>query len=236
MRAYHLIALLCAPVLLGQAFFVRRKVQQLPEAAGDRTGRIGDGAPLRLLIIGDSSAAGVGVDTQEQALLGQVVSRLAAGQNVSFRLLAQTGARTKDAFGWLDGLDETFDVAVIALGANDVTKGTALSAFLTQQQHLWQRLQDEFGVRQILVTAMPPIDRFPALPQPMRLVLGQRAKVFSNALAPQIQDAEGVELLNFTGDFDAHDMAVDGFHPGPPVYAAWADATAARISKVSTAA
>ena len=236
MRAYHLIALLCAPVLLGQAFSVRRKVQQLPEAAGDRVGRVGEGAPLRLLIIGDSSAAGVGVTTQDEALLGQVVSRLATDQNVAFQLLAQTGAKTKDAFGWLDDLDETFDVAVVALGANDVTKGTALRAFLTQQQSLWQRLKNDFGVGQVLVTAMPPIDRFPALPQPMRLVLGQRAKVFSNALAPQIQDAEGVELLNFTGDFDADDMAVDGFHPGPPVYAAWADATAARISKLSSAA
>ncbi len=35
--------------------------------------------------------------------------------------------------------------------------------------------------------------------------------------------------LDFTASLDASAMAIDGFHPGPPAYAAWAARIAAAI-------
>ncbi len=58
------------PVLLGQAVYLRKNVVKLPEPEGARIGVLGEGPLLRLLILGDSSAAGVGVETQADALLG----------------------------------------------------------------------------------------------------------------------------------------------------------------------
>ena len=67
--------LLLGPLLLAQARRLRKTALRLPEAAGPRSGvefpalRAALVAePLRLLVVGDSSAAGVGVDHQEQAL------------------------------------------------------------------------------------------------------------------------------------------------------------------------
>ena len=56
------------PLLLWQGRAVRARALKLPEAAGPREGREGQGAPaLRLLVVGDSSAAGVGVEHLAQA-------------------------------------------------------------------------------------------------------------------------------------------------------------------------
>ena len=67
------------PVLVAQAISVRRSALRLPEPIGPRSGdviRKFDHPPLRILIAGDSSAAGVGVSTQAEALSGQLAAQL----------------------------------------------------------------------------------------------------------------------------------------------------------------
>ena len=103
-------------------------------------------APLCvLLLIGDSSAVGVGVASQTDALLGQLIDRLAGHMTVHYELVAQTGAKTIDVLGWLDTMPPArFDVAVTALGVNDVTKGVSLRKWLSQQTNLFDRLIRQF--------------------------------------------------------------------------------------------
>ena len=67
--------LLLSPILVAQALTTRARLPCLPEAAGDRAGVIGRGPLLRLLMLGDSSAAGVGVAEQGQALTGHCRAR-----------------------------------------------------------------------------------------------------------------------------------------------------------------
>ena len=218
-----------APVLLGQAFSVRRKVQVLPEAEGPRQGRAGTGPQLRLLVIGDSSAAGVGADHQDQALLGQLVRRLSPHFTVDYTLLAQTGARTQDAPAWLAQVEGPIDLVVTAVGVNDVTKATPLGRFLGGQADLWHRLRHDHGAQQILVSGIPPVGLFPALPQPLRWVVGERARDFSAALVQLAEQTSGVEHVGFDAEFVAEEMASDGFHPGPAVYDKWAAALVGRM-------
>lgn len=75
--------LLLSPLLAAQALWVISRALQLPEAAGPRSGVTGTGPILRLRIIGDSSAAGVGVAHQDQALAGQLASELSPHFNVN---------------------------------------------------------------------------------------------------------------------------------------------------------
>ena len=90
----------CAPLLMLQGRHVRRVTPQLPEARGERTGLAGTGTGtgtgtrvVRLLIAGDSSAAGVGVDRVSDAMAGVFPDRLAArlACGVRWRLVAQAG-------------------------------------------------------------------------------------------------------------------------------------------------
>ncbi len=74
----HLAATIAlGPLLLLQGRHVRRVTPVLPEPPGPRQGRSGAGPALRLLILGDSAAAGVGASTQGEALSGQLVQTLA---------------------------------------------------------------------------------------------------------------------------------------------------------------
>ena len=57
------------PVLFVQGTKVRKNTPRLLEASGERQGIVGKGKPLSLLILGDSAAAGVGVENQKMLYL-----------------------------------------------------------------------------------------------------------------------------------------------------------------------
>ena len=71
-----LSTLLLLPVLFVQGSKVRKNTPRLAEAKGEREGCIGQGKPLSMLILGDSAAAGVGVENQKDALSGAIIQEL----------------------------------------------------------------------------------------------------------------------------------------------------------------
>jgi lysophospholipase L1-like esterase len=221
--------LLLSPVLLAQAIQVRRRALVLPEAAGPRAGVAGQGPTLRLLIAGDSSAAGVGVTSQAQALAGQLVAALGADFTVDWRLEARTGATTAQTLETLRALDAgPFDVAVTALGVNDVTRQVPLRRWLADQAAISDLLATRLGVRAHWRSGVPPLGRFPLLPRPLRDVVGAQARVFDMALARA--STGSLRHLPFDESrLDPAMMADDGFHPGAPIYAAWAQELAQAI-------
>ena len=173
-----------APLLAAQALGVRRRALRLPEPPGPRAGIAGSGPELRLLIAGDSSAAGVGAASQGTALAGRLVAALAASHRVQWRLIARSGATTADTLARLAATPpERFDVAVLALGVNDVTRLVPLGRWLDRQARLRALLADRFGVGRVLVSGLPPMGAFPALPAPLRQVLGMTARRYDAALA-----------------------------------------------------
>lgn len=72
----HAIRILLFPILVSQGVLVRRSALHLDDLSGRRHGVRGQGPDLRLLIIGDSSAVGIGNSHQEEALLGHMRKRL----------------------------------------------------------------------------------------------------------------------------------------------------------------
>jgi len=210
------------PVLLGQAFYLRRTVVTLPEPEGPRMGSTGNGPALRLLIIGDSSAVGLGVSHQRDALLGQTKALLSEAYTVTYKLQAQSGARTGDVLNWLQTMpDGRYDYVVTALGVNDVTKLVTMRRFLHNQMALVDGLRARFGARRILVTGLPPVGQFPLLPQPLRWILGRQAARFDRHLRALVDAREDCSFVTIDMALNETNMAADGFHPGPRVYAAW---------------
>ncbi len=203
---------------------MRRRALILPEPPGARSGVAGDGAPLRLLIVGDSSAAGVGARAQEAALSGQMVSALAPHFRLTWRLEARTGATTKTTLASLSRLPaEPFDAAILALGVNDVTRVVSWRKWLGQQRALHGLLQDKFGVRRIYASGLPPMGLFPLLPQPLRWVLGAHAKRLDEALAGIGAENGLVCHVPFDFPHQPQFFAEDGFHPSAVAYGHWAE-------------
>lgn len=170
---HALVTAALAPLLLWQGRRVRRVTPRLPEAAGPRAGTTGHGPPLRLLVLGDSAAAGVGVARQSEALTGCLLAELAPHHTLHWRLLAHTGddlAQTVQRLPALAG--ERFDVAVLSIGVNDVTGRTPPARWARAYADLLAQLRRAHGVRLSVLTPVPPMHLFPALPQPLRWTLG----------------------------------------------------------------
>ena len=220
---YLLRTIALAPVIVPQGIWTNLRVPTLPEPPGDRQGSAGSGPRLRVLIAGDSAAAGVGVSHQDEALLGQVVSHLARHYRVEFDLQAKTGFTTADILRQLGEMaPREYDVVLTSLGVNDVLALTSRSAWLARQAQLRDLLRSKFGVRLMVLSGLPPVHSFPALPQPLRWHLGDRATQFNADLASVVDSESDVRLINLRFEADAGMMASDGFHPGAPIYAEWA--------------
>lgn len=226
-----------APLLIWQGRRVRAQALRLPEAAGPRAGQEGEPtseAPLRLLIVGDSSAAGVGAPTQQDALAGRLAQALARrlARPVHWRVHACTGHTAADSLRALQQAElAPADLAVTALGVNDVTGQVGVHHWLAALDRLDAELRERAGVAYVLHCAVPPMQQFSLLPQPLRWWMGLEAARFNHRLRQHLagQPARGLlalpDGLHRPGGAQGL-MAEDGFHPGPAGYAVWAEALA----------
>lgn len=214
MRGFVRIAL--GPVLLWQGARIRRDILRMPEPDGSRQGGQ-DG--LRVLILGDSAGAGVGVDRQEDALSG-CVERAIAPYPIEWRVVAQTGWTAADGLAALNDLgDDRFDAAIVLLGVNDITTETGVSGWLAIYAQILDRLQDQHGVARSYLCGMPPMSSFPALPQPLRWYLGLQSIAHDRALGRFAKSRADARHVPVESDLPRSAAATDGFHPGPLVYA-----------------
>ncbi|MHA6267424.1 SGNH/GDSL hydrolase family protein [Aliiroseovarius sp. CAU 1755] len=213
-----IVKLILSPYLATQALKVRKLAKVLPEPPGHRSGVTGTGPDLSLMIVGDSSASGVGAPHQTMALSGQMVNFLGASYRVKWRVMARSGATSCTVRPILRSQDpQRADVVLVVLGVNDVTSQMPLHRILACRAELYTLLFESWQAKRIIATGVPPIDRFPLLPNPLRWVLGLQARRFDKALAEQAK-AMGVEYMPFDVPLTPEMMAEDGFHPGPNAY------------------
>lgn len=229
-----------APLLVWQGRQVRRSALRLPEAGGAREGVAGGaGEPcLRLLVVGDSSAAGVGVVYQHQALAEPLARALAKRLDgpVAWQLIATTGHRATDAVAALQSAASLApaDLMLAVLGVNDAVALSPASPWLAALDALHACAAQRAGVRLSWHTALPPMGRFPLLPQPLRWVMGAEASRLDQALAQHLQGRPDRRLATLpptpAGVLPPGWIAEDGFHPGPHGYRRWAEALAEQIA------
>ncbi|MGI3187177.1 SGNH/GDSL hydrolase family protein [Nioella aestuarii] len=225
----RLLAPLLSPLLIAQALRLRARALRLPEPPGPRAGETGEGPTLRLLILGDSSAAGVGASHQDNALSGQLISALSPHRRLTWRLEAKTGATSRSALAALSTLPhDPFDVVLLVLGVNDVTSFAPLNRILPDRVRIAQEIAARFNTPQLIVTGIPPLSQFPLLPNPLRWILVQRAARLEPLLREQA-NAAGHSYLPFSMPMDPDLMAEDGFHPSARAYAHWAKALAPHL-------
>ncbi|WP_299286146.1 SGNH/GDSL hydrolase family protein [uncultured Tateyamaria sp.] len=212
-----------APLYVPQALWVAARASRLPEAPGARQGRCGQGDPRRLMVLGDSSAAGVGASDQRLALGGQLSAVLAQHFSVDWQVVARSGGTTASTLRLLDGLaPRGLDFVTIALGVNDVKNGVRPRAWADRYARLLNLVDEKFAPERVCVSGVPPIRHFPILPWPLNDVLGARAEAFDTQLRALCAERSNVRHLPLDFMLHAAEMAPDNFHPGPKLYRAWA--------------
>ena len=216
------LKLVLSPLLVVQAVATQRRAPVLPEAAGPREGRLGGRGPtLRLLIAGDSSAAGVGVAFQEQSVAGYLTRSLhrRSGRSLQWALRARSGLSTRQVHELLKAEPPAAaDVAVVITGVNDVIEQLPSQRALAHREALADWLLAERFASHVVFAPLPPIHQFPLLPQPLRRVMGDDARRHNDALSAWALTRSDVSCLHIPLVLSPDTMASDGVHPGEPVY------------------
>jgi lysophospholipase L1-like esterase len=230
------VALPLLPLALPMAVHTRRTALRLAPAAGPERGVAGaefDGEPLRLLLIGESTVAGVGASCLDFALAGQLAGALASrlGRPVAWRACGENGITAGEALERLLPLvkDEPADLVLLVFGVNDTTH------FSSSQR--WQAslvgLARHFAGRgaRVAFSGVPPLEHFSALPWLLRRLLGWRARLLDRQLH-ELARNEGWDCHATRLDMRPEFLALDGYHPSTLGYRVWGEALAERFAAV----
>lgn len=228
------IALIPSLIIQGNA--VKKNTLRLPEPEGNRQGMIGTGKSLSILILGDSAAAGVGVEIQEDALLGAVLNQLKDQYQISYMLEAKTGHTTGQVIKTAKDMSaQHFDVVITSVGVNDITKLTPPENWIQKQQQLYAEINQKFTPELIIAAGVPPMNMFPALPNPLAWLFGQYAKGMNKTLGKFVQKQANMQWIEYDlARFKSLnlEMAADGFHPSKEIYALWGEQVADKIRQM----
>jgi lysophospholipase L1-like esterase len=199
----------------------------------DSTGWYGRGRPgpaIRIALLGDSSAAGYGVDRAVETPGAHLASGIAAGadRRVHLRAFAAVGAQSSDLVGQIGrALATDPDLVVILVGANDVTHQVRPSQSVRHLAEGVRRIR-EAGAK-VLVGTCPDLGTVKPIPPPLKQVARSwsRRLAAAQAIATVEQEGVAVSLGSILGpDFEAAPALLfgpDRFHPSAEGYRALAE-------------
>ncbi len=190
-----------------------------------------DAEPLRFVVLGDSTSAGIGSGGADKAYPTLLAQRLAldTGRRVELTVLGISGARTADVLQ--DQVPQVAeqdpDLVFVGIGANDVTHLTPLGEV---KADMAQILDGVAATGADIAVAGAPDMRVYAWHQPLRYLTYLRGRQVADAIeeVARANDVAVVELAEETGHFFAEEpqehFSEDEFHPSALGYERWADA------------
>jgi lysophospholipase L1-like esterase len=230
------LPLLTAMVLLVEVEVASRQ-QNLPDEPLALDGVVGasaPGAPVRVLWLGDSTAAGVGASGVDAALPRQVAAGL--GRPVQLTVLAVSGDRIGNVLDEqlpkLAALSAPPELVFISAGANDVTHLTGPVEF----RRTYRAVLDALPAHaKVVLLGVPDMGSPTRLLQPLRFITGVRGSTIDDVVRGLARDhhATYVDIAGQTGPAFRHDpgryFAADGYHPNDEGYRLWKDAVIAAL-------
>ena len=221
-------------VLFGQAVIARLTIpgaEAPPPRCSGTYGRRYEGQPLRLAMLGDSTAAGYGVSTAEQtpgALLATWLAD-AAQRPVVLTCPAVVGSLS----AWLGhqveiALERGVDIAVIIIGANDVTARQPIDIAVA---HLARAVRElRAAGAEVVVATCPDLGTVRPIMPPLRWIARRLSRRLAAAQTVAVVEAGGrtVALGDLLGpQFHAAPermFGADRYHPSAEGYRAAAEA------------
>lgn len=246
---------LFAPVYLYQGRKIKRDTVRLPEPNGERHGSVqldhasnesaAQNKPeLHIMIVGDSAAAGVGSETQQEALVGKLIPILQQQPTINeqfavlnWSLQATTGHTSFDILRRLyimPAPNKPIDVMILSVGVNDTTSSVAVDKWQQQIKDIIAIAQRKFSVRELVFLSLPPMAQMPAIPAPLNNFVGAKASILDGILQQICMAHDNVTYMatDFPRMIAEHSngtpidikvmFASDGFHPSSLMYGYWA--------------
>ena len=215
-----------APVLYVQGRRLRRTTPILPDAALPWAGSVPGNNPLRLLVLGDSTAVGVGAETQHDALPGNLGRELHDrwGRGVEWTAIGESGATARDLVERFlpEALAAEYDFVFLTVGANDALKIRTRTAFSRDVRSILTQLRDRNPDAVLMMSSLPAFYRFELLPQPLKHNLYLHSSSLESAARAIVSEFDDAFMSPKPPPYTDGFFATDLFHPSSQGYRDWA--------------
>lgn len=180
-----------------------------------KVGPTGGSSAYRVLVLGDSTVAGVGTTNLDDGLAVRIANGLSLGLNrrVSLHIAGSSSATTTDIRDHvLRHLPrDRFDLVILVIGVNDAKNLRNARQFSRSFGTLIYALKARFPSALIAHCPIAPLKVIPILPEPLRTVLSWRSDVI-DAHAACLCASRGVARFTRHEWFPESGFARDGFH------------------------
>lgn len=247
---YSLGAIICIPllpILYFQGKKIKATVPRLPEATGIQgLYSVSSKRTLKMLTIGESTIAGVGVQTHEEGFTGTLAKELAVvfKSNIDWKVYAKSGYAAKKINNHVIPhiSEKSADLIVIGIGGNDAFELNTPKTWITDVRELIESLRLKFVKTPILFINIPPIKEFPAFTSLIKFTIGNLVHILGDEMEKLVQDFEHVyyyALKVTCKDYNERyqlklapsDFFCDGVHPSKITYQIWAKDVSSYIRK-----
>ncbi len=242
-----LLSLPLLPFMYLDGLRIRSKVPKLPEAKHPRgTVLRTNNKAYQLLILGESTVAGVGVATHEEGYAGVLAAQLSEllNKTIHWEVFAKSGYTTKQvAEHILPTLPEkNYHLIVVGLGGNDAFTLNTPWHWRNHIDMLIVDLKLLFPNTPIYFANMPPIKEFVAFTPLIKLTIGNLVELLGDELKALVTHKDQVyyndDVIRFKTwteryklDNPVQDFFSDGVHPSQLTYALWAKDSALFIHR-----
>jgi lysophospholipase L1-like esterase len=207
-------------------------------------------APLRMLVFGDSTTVGVGVERAADAMPLQLARNVAQERRrrVHVTSVGWAGARAADlvrdqiprAMGAGDASGERpllpdADIVVVVVGANDATHRTPPHRYRASLRAALAATRDGCPDAELVVVGIPMFRGTLRHVEPLMWLTDQYARLL-RPISRQEAARAGAAFADLAGRIPARmarepgALASDGFHPSALGYRAWADVIADAVA------
>jgi len=226
------------PLLIIQGRIIQHKIKKLPEAEGN-SGVSGNNYKKHksILIIGESTMAGVGITEHRKGFAGTLAQELSSQLEIkiSWQVQAKRGFTAKQVTRYIvpEIKEYQFDLIIVGLGGNDTFAVRNPRKWIKHINELIEHLNHKFNKTPIAFLNLPPIKDFPAfsflmkktmgnlvfiLNDTLKVYMANQSQVFFNSEQIQLKDwIQKYEQFNAPSDFFS-----DGVHPSELTYRLWA--------------
>lgn len=225
------------PAIYWQGRSVEADIPTLPDASGlSGTCGKGHGQDFHLLLIGESTIAGVGVETHEHSIAGHLSRELheRLERPIAWNVHAGSGFTVQKINRRIlpQIPNNPIDLIVIGVGANDAFKLSTLRKWRKSIRSMIEHLQKRFTDVPIVFMHTPPVKEFPVFTSLLRFSIGNLCEIFGDDLGNLVDEFKRVyfagtklsihdwkERYELTCSVD--DLFSDGVHPSELTYQLW---------------
>lgn len=189
---------------------------------------IGEGKPLKYVILGDSTAVGQGGEYDQGIAVSTAQHIADKGNRVTYQNFAVSGAVVADVLQKQvsQAATEKPDVVLISIGANNVTHLTGLNEIEKDMNTIVEMLRSTNPNVKIIITGSPQMGSVPRFPQPAKYLAKVRTAQINKIFEKIAEDKNlaFARIAERTGPIFMEQpelFAADKFHPTTEGYRVW---------------